>query len=33
MADPEERAIRMRDAYETVSSLLDILEIDPWDER
>src|SRR5437773_2427604 len=31
--DPEERAIRMRDAYETVSRLLDILDIDPWDER
>jgi len=30
IADPEERAIRMRDAYETVSRLLDI---DPWDER
>lgn len=29
----EERAIRVRDAYETASRLLDILEIDPWDER
>ena len=33
IAEPEERAIRMRDAYETVSRLLDILQIDPWDKR
>lgn len=33
IADPEERAIRTRDAYETVSRLLDILQVDPWDER
>ena len=32
IADPGDRAIRIRDAYETVSRLLDLLEIDPWDE-
>lgn len=32
IADAADRAIRTRDAYETVSRLLDLLEIDPWDE-
>lgn len=32
IADAGDRAIRIRDAYETVSRLLDFLAIDPWDE-
>lgn len=32
IVDPADRAIRIRDAYETVSRLLDLLGIDPWDE-
>jgi hypothetical protein len=31
LADPDERAIRIRDAYESISSLLDPLGIAPWD--
>lgn len=30
MVDPEERAITIRDAYESISALLDALGIDPW---
>ncbi len=32
IADAGDRAIRIRDAYETVSRLLDLLGIDPWEE-
>ncbi len=32
ITDTGDRAIRIRDAYETVSRLLDLLAIDPWDE-
>ena len=33
VADPADRAVRSRDAYETVSRLLDLLGIAPWVER
>jgi len=32
IVEPDDRAIRIRDAYETVSGLLDPLEIEPWGE-
>ena len=31
IAEPGDRAIRIRDAYETVSGLLDLLGIESWD--
>ena len=30
IADPADRAIVMRDAFETVARLLDLLEVEPW---
>ena len=33
LTDREERGIRTRDAFETVTRLLDLLEISPWDQR